>query len=127
MRTSSKEYTPDRLDNKFIHLTNDAIQKSSADYGKYENSNKMSYAQFDKFLRDEKNISFNQEILPKIKAQVTEVFEAAGTSLYSGADAEGSYNGFELMGFDYMLDDDMNLFLIEVNTNPCLDMPCLLL
>lgn len=31
------------------------------------------------------------------------------------------------MGFDYMLDDDMNLYLIEVNTNPCLDMPCLLL
>jgi tubulin---tyrosine ligase len=37
------------------------------------------------------------------------------------------YNGFEIMGFDYMLDEDLNLTLIEVNTNPCLDTPCLLL
>lgn len=37
------------------------------------------------------------------------------------------YNGFELMGFDFMLDDYLNLTLIEVNTNPCLETPCFLL
>jgi tubulin--tyrosine ligase len=26
-----------------------------------------------------------------------------------------------------MIDEDLNLFLIEVNTNPCLDTPCMLL
>jgi D-alanine-D-alanine ligase-like ATP-grasp enzyme len=26
--------------------------------------------------------------------------------------------GFELMGFDFMLDADFNTWLIEVNTNP---------
>ena len=31
------------------------------------------------------------------------------------------------MGFDFMLDIDLQLHLIEVNTNPCLDTPCLLL
>lgn len=31
------------------------------------------------------------------------------------------------MGLDFMLDEELNLSLIEVNTNPCLDMPCLLL
>ena len=31
------------------------------------------------------------------------------------------------MGFDFMLDADLNLVLIEVNTNPCLDTPCMLL
>lgn len=43
LRTSCKEYTNDKLDNKMIHLTNDAIQKNSADYGKFESSNKISY------------------------------------------------------------------------------------
>jgi len=37
------------------------------------------------------------------------------------------YNAFEVMGFDFMLDTDLKLTLIEVNTNPCLDTPCLLL
>ena len=45
----------------------------------------------------------------------------------SRSDTSDNYNAFELMGFDYMLDSDLNLKLIEVNTNPCLDTPCLLL
>lgn len=28
---------------------------------------------------------------------------------------------FELFGYDFILDQDFNLFLIEVNTNPCLE------
>ena len=28
---------------------------------------------------------------------------------------------FELFGFDFFLDQDYNVFLIEVNTNPCLE------
>jgi D-alanine-D-alanine ligase-like ATP-grasp enzyme len=126
LRTSCKEYTTDKLDNKMVHLTNDAIQKTSPDYGKFESSNKISYAQYQKILMDQKNISFTQTVLPRIKEQVTDVFKAAGSSIYSSGSKPG-YNGFELMGFDFMLDDDMNLFLIEVNTNPCLDTPCILL
>lgn len=30
-------------------------------------------------------------------------------------------NCFELFGFDYFLDADCNVFLIEVNTNPCIE------
>jgi D-alanine-D-alanine ligase-like ATP-grasp enzyme len=29
---------------------------------------------------------------------------------------------FELFGYDFMLDHDFNLWLIEVNTNPCLEL-----
>jgi Tubulin-tyrosine ligase family len=28
--------------------------------------------------------------------------------------------GFELLGFDFMIDSELNTYLIEVNTNPCL-------
>lgn len=31
---------------------------------------------------------------------------------------KGSY---ELFGFDFMIDDKLNVFLIEANTNPCID------
>lgn len=41
IRTSCKEYSTNNLSNKFVHLTNDAVQKKSDDYGKFENGNKV--------------------------------------------------------------------------------------
>ena len=29
-------------------------------------------------------------------------------------------NNFEIYGLDFMLDENLNVWLIEVNTNPCL-------
>ena len=50
LRTASKEYSADDVENKFMHLTNDAIQKYWEEYGKYESSNKLSYLDFEKYL-----------------------------------------------------------------------------
>ncbi len=50
LRTCCKEYDLAQVDNRFIHLTNDAVQKYSPDYGKFESSNKLSYADLEKIL-----------------------------------------------------------------------------
>ena len=66
IRTASKEYQVGNLQNKFIHLVNDAVQKYSEDYGKYEPGNKLSYEQFQKFLTatyPDKKIHFERDIL----------------------------------------------------------------
>lgn len=31
------------------------------------------------------------------------------------------HHSFEVFGFDFMLDADFKIYLIEVNTNPCLE------
>ena len=86
----------------------------------------MSYSDFDKFLIKEKQISFMNKVLPQIKSRVGDTFKAAGSKLIG--EIRSDYNGFEWLGFDFMLDDDMNLKLIEVNTNPCLEtQSCILL
>lgn len=41
LRTACKEYNIKNFASKFIHLTNDAIQNRCADYGKFENGNKV--------------------------------------------------------------------------------------
>lgn len=42
LRTSCREYNLKNATNRMIHLTNDAIQKKSDDYGRFESGNKVS-------------------------------------------------------------------------------------
>ncbi len=39
IRTSSEAYKTDDLENDFIHLTNNAVQKYSVGYGQFEKGN----------------------------------------------------------------------------------------
>lgn len=34
---------------------------------------------------------------------------------------------FEIFGYDFFIDEELNIWLIEVNTNPCLEESCPLL
>ena len=45
-RTSSKQFDLTNLHSRYVHLTNDAIQINSEDYGKYESGNKLSINDF---------------------------------------------------------------------------------
>jgi D-alanine-D-alanine ligase-like ATP-grasp enzyme len=64
-------------------------------------------------------LSFNDLLLTQIEKRVQDVFTSSGPKLVG--EIRKDYTGFELLGFDFMVDNDMNLFLIEVNTNPCLE------
>lgn len=36
-------------------------------------------------------------------------------------DPQKRKNCFELFGYDFIIDEDFNVWLIEVNTNPCIE------
>ena len=70
IRTSCKEFSLKNVTNKFIHLTNDAIQKKSENYGKFEPGNKMSYNEFQKHFDQnfhELEINMETKIVPQMK------------------------------------------------------------
>jgi Tubulin-tyrosine ligase family len=48
-------------------------------------------------------------------------------SVYGKIDPKKRINTFEIYGYDFMFDDDFKVYLIEVNTNPCLELGCPLL
>lgn len=56
MRLSSSEFSTDeaQLDNLFIHLTNNAIQKFSDNYGQFENGNMWTFDKLFDFLEETK-------------------------------------------------------------------------
>lgn len=41
---------------------------------------------------------------------------------YSKMDPNKRINSFEIFGYDFMIDDLFKIYLIEVNTNPCLEL-----
>lgn len=54
---------------------------------------------------------------------MTDTFRA----VYSKIDPKKRINTVEIFGYDFMFDDDFKVYLIEVNTNPCLELGCPLL
>mmetsp|Transcript_5226 Transcript_5226/g.4813 ORF Transcript_5226/g.4813 Transcript_5226/m.4813 type:complete len:163 (+) Transcript_5226:352-840(+) len=113
------------LNNRYIHLTNDAIQKNSEDYGKFENANKLSFSDFDRYfeINGEYDLKFKRDFLPQIRKIIRDTF----LSVDGKIDPEKRQHGFEILGYDFMIDDQYKLHLIEVNTNPCLEVCCPLL
>lgn len=85
------------------------------DYGKYEPYNKLSFNDLEAFLKS-KDISFNDTI--------SRMKELAFISIKSAEEhLKGDKNMlcFEIFGYDFLIDSKGKLWLIEINTNPCLE------
>lgn len=119
IRTTSKTFCL-TSNNKFVHLTNDAVQKKSDDYGKYEKANKMSYIDFQRYLDSHHpvKVNFFNEILPEIKQIIKDTIQA----VFLKIDTNKRAHCFEVFGYDFLLDASLKPWLLEVNTNPCLEL-----
>lgn len=109
----------------FMHLCNNAIQKHGQGYGRFEDGNQLSFNDLQRYIdthrannSNSKPISVRNDLVPKFK-------ELISISLHSIAHhiRGGDYSGstFQLLGYDFMLDENLNPWLIEVNSNPCLE------
>lgn len=59
-------------------------------------------------------------IIPEIK-RLCAISIDAGCESLAKSDIK---NSFELLGYDYMVDEQFRPVLIEVNSNPCLELAC---
>ena len=103
-----------------MHLTNNAIQKYNPTYGDFEDGNQLSFADFRKYLKEKHSKFdpfFDQQILQKIKNYTQLSLEATKRKLNPNKRSQC----FEIFGYDYIIDREFNTWLIEANTNPCLE------
>lgn len=119
IRTSSEMFSLDEnlLNSAFVHLTNNAVQKESCEYSKYEPGNQLSFGFARSYFRENHKAEFD-DILDSIKMQLS---TAVGATV--GKLNPNNYKcSFEIFGFDFIIDSDFKPWLIECNTNPCLEL-----
>jgi hypothetical protein len=69
------------------------------------------------------NVHFERDIKSQMNKLTTDIFRACHGKL----DPKKRTHCMEVFGLDFMIDDEFRPFLIEVNTNPCLELSCPLL
>lgn len=126
-RFSVEEYSVDNtdMDNVYVHLVNNSIGKNSENFNRLVTAENgvpiegymWSYDDFSAFVAGKNNGRniVKEKIQPRMK-------EIAKWALMCGSESiEHRKNSWELYGFDYMVDDDYNAWLIEINSSPACD------
>ncbi len=130
MRLSSEKYTYKVSENwekdKFIHITNYSVQKFSKNFGKYETNNILPLDTeinginlFEKFLPIWSNII--NLILLNIKDDLINLPKEYQDQISNDLVYFNRKKYFEILGFDFIIDEEMNTKLLEININPNFD------
>ena len=119
IRTSSDVYSTDSKLN-YVHLTNNCLQKYGDNYEAFEEGNTLGFEVLEKYIMEQyPGFNFEAHIIPRIKDLMIDSFLSVKNEL----NPSKRRNCFELLGFDFMIDEDLRTWLIEINTNPYLGVP----
>ena len=101
--------------NRFIHITNYSLQKKCLKFETYEEGNEISYYDFKKFLISQ-NIPLSNfdGMIEKMKLLVEISMKAVGKKLLR----TNPVLSFEIFGYDFIIDNEFNPWLLEINNNP---------
>ncbi|CAD8096838.1 unnamed protein product [Paramecium sonneborni] len=117
IRFSAEEFNIDQFHNKFAHLTNNAIAKHSQKF--YESDikgNMWTQEELQQYLFEENGWDvFTEKIQPKFKEIVINSLKCCSDQM------KNRKRSFEVYGYDFMIDDQFNSWLIEVNMSPSSD------
>ena len=118
LKATSLKYNPDS-NNLFIHLTNYSVQKYHSHFSELEIGNEIPFYDFQYELDRNKNKkNFKNDIYPKI---VRIVRLTGGAAKIGKINFMNFKNCFEIFGYDFILDENYNPYLLEINCNPGLE------
>ncbi|MCQ2818140.1 MAG: tubulin--tyrosine ligase family protein [archaeon] len=116
LRFGAENYNIDKIDNIYSHLTNNSIAKHSENFKNTPiEGNMWEIEKFESFLKNLKGKECWTEIQNKFIRAIISSFDSARHQM------KQRKNSHELFGYDFMIDEDLNVFLIEVNASPALD------
>lgn len=120
-RTVGRKYTPELTGNwredKYVHITNHSLQKyDKLYYSKYEKSNII-------LLKDMKieGLNLYENFIPIWSSIIKKILKSSEDLLLKNLPINNKKHFYELFGFDFIIDDNLKTWLLEINLNPGLD------
>lgn len=88
----------------------------------FEEGNTLSFDEFQKYLDEtdkKRKIDIKRDFIDRIQDIMIDTFLSARRCM----NPNNRQGTFELFGFDFLIDEDYRVWLVEVNSNPYLGMP----
>lgn len=73
------------------------------------------------YLMDELGAEKGTEIYKSIRKQIEDIMKTTFEAVKSTINPFHFPNTFNLLGYDYLVDENFNVFLLEINTNPSIN------
>jgi len=121
VRIAAEEYGLDDIRANLRHLTNNAIASQHPQFDADDDHWKCMWeeSEYRKFLQCTFGFdAYTSKVLPAMKQAVIETLKSTQEAL---ADSQGAACCFELLGYDFMVDTDLGVWLLEVNTSPSME------
>lgn len=119
VRMCLNKYTTENFSkDKLTHLTNNSVQKNHPDYKTQKEQSIISVDALIDDLLTTGRIGSRDEYKAKVDLKIQEIMKLVFTMISDKLDRK--FGCYELFGFDFMIDDQLNPQLIEINTNPAL-------
>lgn len=117
LKACSVKYDCESLDN-FTHFTNYSVQKKCKEFSKHEIGNEISFKTFQSYLN---GLGTNKTIKDDIMPQIKEIIMLTMKSVKYKINISGKKYCYEVFGYDFILDSNLKVYLLEINTNPGLE------
>uniref|UniRef100_A0A6B2L8F1 Tubulin--tyrosine ligase-like protein 9 n=1 Tax=Arcella intermedia TaxID=1963864 RepID=A0A6B2L8F1_9EUKA len=124
VRLTTSDYNQGDWDNPLIHITNTAQQKKAdPNYYDTQTERKWTLAQLAAYLEDHKKVPHGASYLsrtlrPQLIDIIRTVVQAAHPLLLREKSKSGWDGRFELLGMDVILDDQLKVWLTEIQMGP---------
>jgi len=116
LRFGAEEYKPDDFSNLYSHLTNNSVVKYSKNF---DNStiigNMWEIENFAEYLI----LKYGRNVWKELQEKIIKIVISSMESVKKLI--KNRKNSFELYGYDIMIDEHLNAWLIEVNSSPAMD------
>jgi hypothetical protein len=112
-RIASEPYRLIDLDNRFVHLTNPFVQRHHPSFGSLAHGNELLPDEFAAQLQGvDPSIELERDIAAPMHAIILQTIAAVLRS------SPASYDGFQILGYDFMFDAELRCHLLEINFSP---------
>jgi uncharacterized membrane protein YgcG len=120
-RLALTDYSLDNLDDRFAHLTNQAVQKKHEDYAAMLDDTTWSMSQLNDYVNQHYAPVRGLDpdwVLSELKKQIKQIMLYCYMAARPKLDRRPGF--FDFLGYDFFVDENMHVWLIEINDNPAL-------